>query len=66
LLPLGTVCFDEIVKQNYIGRILKPPTLNLKESNGQGKIIFDFNDEYVIFISKPMGQLTNLIFKETC
>ena len=46
LLPLGTVSFDEISKISYIGRIIKP----LSMPNAQGRIIFDFNDEYVNFI----------------
>lgn len=47
---MGTVCFDEISQQSYIGRILKPfggASVKL-EANSQGRIIFDFNDEYVI------------------
>lgn len=46
LLPMGSVCFDDVSKISYIGRILKVSIG--KELNSQGKIIFDSNDEYVV------------------
>ena len=55
LLPMGTVSFDEISKVLYIGRILKPlPTPNktqVESNQSQGRIIFDFNEEYVCFLN---------------
>jgi hypothetical protein len=51
LLPLGTVSFDDISKVSYIGRILKPlpSTIKVDSSQSQGRIIFDFNEEYVVY-----------------
>lgn len=43
LLPHGTVCFNEISKGVYIGRILN--LFSNANSNFFGKIIFDFNEE---------------------
>ncbi len=69
MLPAGTVCFDELSKEVYIGRITQPLTkvssllqntnlngIKLNDISSIGKLVFDNTN------NNENGSLTELVF----